>query len=74
VAELKRKFKVAAHQIAQLKDEIEAKDLEVTSQMHQVAQKEKESEVQKAKINKCADEIKKLEIYKKSATNSINSL
>jgi len=31
VAELKRKFKVAAHQIAQLKDEIEAKDLEVTS-------------------------------------------
>jgi hypothetical protein len=26
VAELKRKFKIASHQISQLKDEIEAKD------------------------------------------------
>ena len=45
VAELKRKFKIAAHQISQLKDEIEAKDLDVTNQMHKNAISEKEIEV-----------------------------
>jgi len=39
-----------------------------------VAQKDKESEVQKAKINKCADEIKRLEEFKKSADNNIKAL
>jgi predicted nucleic acid-binding Zn-ribbon protein len=34
VAELKRKFKIAAHQIQQLKDEIEAKELVITNLMH----------------------------------------
>lgn len=34
VAELKRKFKIAAHQIQQLKDEIEQKDLNIAEGKH----------------------------------------
>lgn len=36
VAELKRKFKIASHQISQLKDEIEAKDQALTSEHHEL--------------------------------------
>jgi len=37
VAELKRKFKIASHQIAQLKDEIESKDQALTEEHHSLS-------------------------------------
>ena len=37
VAELKRKFKIASHQISQLKDEIEDKETVLTSTKHELA-------------------------------------
>ncbi len=62
MAELKRKFKIAAHQISQLKDEIEAKDLDVTNQMHMNAIKDKTIEVHLAKNNQNEEKLKHLEI------------
>ena len=50
VAELKRKFKIASHQISQLKDEIESKDTALTSTQHELGMAKKESDNNKVKM------------------------
>lgn len=52
VAELKRKFKIASHQISQLKDEIETKDQALTQVHYEKAEKMKEIDVVKSDLKK----------------------
>jgi len=48
VAELKRKFKIASHQISQLKDEIEAKEQALQDQHSQNKLLEKKNDTYKS--------------------------
>lgn len=50
VAELKRKFKIASHQISQLKDEIEAKDQALTNEHHDLAVEKKDKDIIKSQL------------------------
>jgi chromosome segregation ATPase len=50
VAELKRKFKIASHQIAQLKDEIESKDQALTEEHHSLSVVNKQIETVKTTL------------------------
>merc|ERR1712166_619193 len=50
VAELKRKFKIASHQISQLKDEIETKDQALTQVHYEKAEKMKEIDVVRSEL------------------------
>lgn len=50
VAELKRKFKIASHQISQLKDEIEAKDQALSNEHHDLAVAKKEIDTIKSSL------------------------
>lgn len=45
VAELKRKFKIATHQISQLKDEIDAKDQNLTKIQHDLGKAQKQTDL-----------------------------
>jgi len=51
VSELKRKFKIASHQISQLKDEIEMKETALTSTQHDLGVAKKESDKNKEEMN-----------------------
>jgi chromosome segregation ATPase len=67
VAELKRKFKIASHQISQLKDEIETKDKALTQEHHEKA-------VDRKQIKKITGELKNSEVKYKEAEELRNQL
>ena len=50
VAELKRKFKIASHQITQLKDEIDTKDMALQAEHHEKASQAKQIEKIKSEL------------------------
>ncbi len=60
MSELKRKFKIASHQISQLKDEIESKDTALTSTQHELGVAKKESDKNKDEMN--AEKNKNLQL------------
>lgn len=60
VAELKRKFKIASHQISQLKDEIELKDTALTSTQHDLGMAKKEGDNDRAKMKSEVEKNKRL--------------
>lgn len=60
VAELKRKFKIASHQISQLKDEIELKDTALTSTQHDLGMAKKEGDNDRAKMKSEIEKNKRL--------------
>jgi chromosome segregation ATPase len=61
VCELKRKFKIATHQITQLKDEIDAKDQALNNEHHLLAieQKKKDSLESQLKLEQQRNEMSK---------------
>lgn len=69
VAELRRKFKIAAHQIQQLKDEIDQKDLALTAKEHQMGTDKKAADKDKAELGICKAKLHTLEENQKTTEN-----
>lgn len=69
VAELRRKFKIAAHQIQQLKDEIDQKDLALTAKEHQMGTDKKAADKDKAELGHCKAKLHTLEENQKTTEN-----
>lgn len=69
VAELRRKFKIAAHQIQQLKDEIDQKDLALTAKEHQMGTDKKAADKDKAELGFCKAKLHTLEENQKTTEN-----
>lgn len=74
VAELKRKFRVASHQIQQLKDEIEAKDQALSQEHYALAQEIKDKEKEQASNKEYKKANAELEENQKKMDNEINKL
>jgi chromosome segregation ATPase len=74
VAELKRKFKIASHQISQLKDEIETKDQALTQVHYEKAEKCKEIDVVTSEMKSYQDKFKVAEQAKLKLDNEIEKL
>lgn len=74
VAELKRKFKIASHQISQLKDEIETKDQALTQVHYEKAEKAKEIDVVTSDLRKETEKFKVAEQAKIKLDNEIEKL
>jgi len=60
VAELRRKFKIAAHQIQQLKDEIEQKDIALTAKDHAMGEEKKNHDKDKSELGNCKTTLTQL--------------
>jgi chromosome segregation ATPase len=69
VAELRRKFKIAAHQIQQLKDEIESKDIALTAKDHAMGEEKKHHDNDKAALGHCKTKLTALEDIMKTTEN-----
>jgi len=69
VAELRRKFKIAAHQIQQLKDEIDQKDLALTAKEHQMGTDKKAADKDKADLGINRAKLHTLEENQKTTEN-----
>lgn len=69
VAELRRKFKIAAHQIQQLKDEIDTKDIALTAKDHLMADDKKSHDKDKAELGHCKTKLTTLEDDQKTTEN-----
>jgi len=65
VADMRRKFGIASHQITQLKDEIQTKDQSLSSEIHEKAQRDKD--IQKLQ----AENKNKEKAFKKSEENQM---
>ena len=69
VAELKRKFKISAHQIQQLKDEIESKDLLITQKDHKIGEEKKKHDKDKAELGHAKTKLALMEGNAKTSEN-----
>lgn len=69
VAELRRKFKIAAHQIQQLKDEIENKDIALTQKDHAMGEEKKYHDKDKAELGHCKTKLTTLEDNHRTTEN-----
>jgi hypothetical protein len=74
VAELKRKFKIASHQISQLKEEIDTKDLALGAEVLIKAQNENLIKKQKNDIKTSEEKYKKCEELRGQQFNEIQKL
>lgn len=74
VAELKRKFKIASHQISQLKDEIEAKDQALTHEHHELSVVNKQIETVKTTLELEKSNHKKAKELIERQQNQVNKL
>ena len=66
---MRRKFKIAAHQIQQLKDEIDQKDLALTAKEHQMGTDKKAADKDKAELGICKAKLHTLEENQKTTEN-----
>lgn len=66
---MRRKFKIAAHQIQQLKDEIDQKDLALTAKEHQMGTDKKAADKDKAELGFCKAKLHTLEENQKTTEN-----
>jgi chromosome segregation ATPase len=74
VAELKRKFKIASHQISQLKEEIDTKDLALGAEVLQKAQHENLIKKLKNDVKTSEEKYKKCEELRGQQFNEIQKL
>jgi chromosome segregation ATPase len=74
VADMRRKFGIASHQITQLKDEIQTKDQALSNEIYEKAEKEKEIQKLQAE-NKLKDKaFKKSEDHQRQLKGEISKL
>ena len=74
VAELKRKFKIASHQISQLKDEIETKDQALQTETHEKAQQAKKIDKIKSEKQMWHEKYTEAEKLRQQQNNEISKL
>mmetsp|Transcript_10297 Transcript_10297/g.15733 ORF Transcript_10297/g.15733 Transcript_10297/m.15733 type:complete len:494 (-) Transcript_10297:320-1801(-) len=74
VAELKRKFKIASHQISQLKDEIETTHNALNQEYYDKAQQSKLIEKIKGELQNWEDKYNKAEKLRQQQNNEISKL
>ena len=74
VAELRRKFKIASHQISQLKDEIETKDNALKNEHHEKFTQSKLIEKIKGELQNSEDKFQKAEVIRQQQNNEISKL